>query len=221
MSTFQELLDLQCILQMQRTAEIRYISAQYYKEISLSLSLDKILSFCRQLLEKRTWAHSLIAYDWAFRCKKQYNEDTFSIFEDWLHKYVHDWGDCDDFCSHAFGELLCQFPQLFSKIIPWTKSKDFWIRRAAAVILIYPLKRRVFSHKEVIRICNALMTDKHHLVQKGTGWLLKEYSMISSQIVYDYLKKNISRMPRITFRYALGKLGQNERIELMSLQRRK
>ena len=66
MKTFEELLDMQCILQTQGTAEIRRISTQYYKEITSSLSIHKIFSLCRQLLEKRTWAHGLIAYDWAF-----------------------------------------------------------------------------------------------------------------------------------------------------------
>ena len=27
-------------------------------------------------------------YDWAYKVRKQYNENTFSVFESWLIKYV-------------------------------------------------------------------------------------------------------------------------------------
>ncbi|MCM1568670.1 MAG: hypothetical protein NC081_04400 [Roseburia sp.] len=40
--------------------------------------------------------------------KKQYSESTYDIFYRWLKNYVKGWGDCDDFCTHAFGELLRQ-----------------------------------------------------------------------------------------------------------------
>ena len=218
MILFDELLNLQTILQTSVTAEIRSIGAQYYKNIAASLSIDEILSLCEKLLQKKTWAHGVIAYDWAFRSKKKYKEDIFPVFENWLHNYIRRWGDCDDFCTHALGELLRQYPNLFINIIPWTKSKDFWVRRAAPVILLYPLRHGVFSKREVSRICNALMKEKHPLVQKGSGWLLKEYSKISPGFVCTYLKKNVSKMSRTTFRYALQKLGPKEQLELMALK---
>ncbi len=221
MTLFDELLNLQTILQTSVTAEIRSIGAKYYKSIAASLSIDEVLSLCEKLLQKNTWAHGVIAYDWAFRSKKKYREDIFPVFEIWLYKYVHGWGDCDDFCTHAFGELLRQYPNLVTNIIPWTKGPFFWVRRAAPVILIYPLRHGVFSNKEVSCICDALMKEKHPLVQKGSGWLLKEYSKISPDFVYSYLEKNVNDMPRTTFRYALQKLEQKEQTELMALKKTK
>jgi 3-methyladenine DNA glycosylase AlkD len=96
------------------------------------------------------------AYDFAYRVKKQYDDDTFSLFEAWLIKYVHGWGDCDDFCTHAFGELIIQKPELFIKIKSWTKNKEFWMRRAAAVILIPCIQNDVYDKINVmrLRICN-------------------------------------------------------------------
>ena len=218
MMLFDELLNSQTVLQTHVTGEIRRIGAKYYKSIAASLSIDEVLSLCEKLLQKNTWEHGLIAYDWAFRSKRKYREDIFPVFESWLHNYIRGWGDCDDFCTHAFGELLRQYPGLVTNIFSWTKSPDFWVRRAAPVVLIYPLRHGVFSDNEVSLICNALMEDKHPLVQKGSGWLLKEYSKISPAFVYSYLEKNVNDMPRTTFRYALQKLGHEERQKLMALK---
>lgn len=52
-------------------------------------------------------------------------------------------GDCDDFSTHAFGVLLAQYNELFKKALLWCKGPEFWMRRAAAVILIYPMKKNL------------------------------------------------------------------------------
>jgi len=59
----------------------------------------------------------VIAFDFAYRMRRQYDNNTFAVFESWLEKYVRGWGDCDDFCTHAFGELICQNTKLVSRIV--------------------------------------------------------------------------------------------------------
>lgn len=64
--------------------------------------------------------------------RKQYDEATFTVFESWLEQYVCGWGDCDDFCTHAFGELICQNTELSKKTVLWAQRDEFWMRRASA-----------------------------------------------------------------------------------------
>jgi 3-methyladenine DNA glycosylase AlkD len=199
------------------TADARRISALNFKYITTSLPIDDILCLCERLLEKRIWSHDIIAFDWAFRCRAKYRSNLFDKFEKWLYVYVRDWGGCDDFCTHAFGELLRQYPECFDRIITWTNNPNFWIKRAAAVILIYPIKKGSFSFEEVTTICNLLKSDTHHLVQKATGWLLKEYSILEPELVYNYLVENVNQLSRTTFRYALQKYEKDMRKYLMSL----
>ena len=52
------------------------------------------------------------------------------------------WGDCDDFCTHAFGELIRQDKRLFEQVLSWTQSSDFWVRRASAVVLIPAISKK-------------------------------------------------------------------------------
>lgn len=197
-----------------RTAEVRYVSSKLFKTLE-DKNINQVFTLCESLLDERDWALDVIAYDWAFRVRKQYNQHTFLIFEEWLKKYVRGWGDCDDFCTHAFGELLCQDNNLFTEIIKWTEHPDFFVRRAAAVILIYPIRRQKFQKINPFLISDALMHDDHHLVLKGYGWMLKVLSETESKKVYEYLKRKKHIMPRIALRYALEKLDKELKLELM------
>ncbi|ESP91545.1 DNA alkylation repair protein [Pseudoalteromonas luteoviolacea] len=199
-----------------KTAQARQLSATLYRQLT-DHQIESVLHLCEQLLEERDWMLSLIAYDWAFRVKKQYTLSTFDIFERWLLQYITDWYDCDDFCTHAFGELMVQYPELIDKTHPWAMHSNFAVRRAVAVILIYPLNKGKFPLNAPLNAANLLFNDQHDLVQKGYGWLLKVLSKSSPDVVINYLKTHHKHMPRVAFRYALEKLDKQTKTQLMSL----
>lgn len=66
-------------------------------------------------------------------------------------------------------------------------------------------------------ISDLLMSDKHDLVQKGYGWMLKSLSQVDIDAVTDYLIDNHEQMPRTAYRYALEKYDKETRKKLMSL----
>lgn len=199
-----------------KTGDIRKLSAKLYRSLQ-DKSKDNVFTICEALLEQRNWPMGVIAFDFAYRVKEQYDENTFSLFEGWLIKFVRGWGDCDDFCTHAFGELIMQNTGLVKNIIPWTKREEFWMRRAAAVVLIPSIYHNKYNETNPIVISDLLMNDKDDLVRKGYGWMLKVLSTKEPQLVYDYLVKYKHIMPRISFRYALEKMEQDRKIELMRL----
>ncbi len=196
------------------TGKVRKISASLYKEVE-DKNIDNILKRSEELLEERSWALGVIAYDWAFRVRDQYTKKTFPIFESWLKNYVRDWGDCDDFCTHALGALISQNNELFDDVMKWAKHPDFWVRRGAAVSLIYPIKKNMYDHINPLLVSDALLQDDHYLVLKGYGWMLKVLSQQESELVFDYLMKNKDTMPRVAFRYGLEKLSKEKKEILM------
>jgi 3-methyladenine DNA glycosylase AlkD len=195
------------------TGAVRAVSASLYRGFK-DKGIENVLAFCTQLLEEREWALGVIAYDWAFRVRKQYNEKTFAVFEEWLKEYVTGWGDCDDFCTHAFGALLSQNNDLFTHVKCWTEHPNFAVRRAAAVVLIYPIKQGLYEGTDPFAISDALMHDDHYLVLKGYGWMLKVLSQVEPHSVYEYLSRNRSAMPRVALRYAAEKMDKDLRADL-------
>ena len=198
------------------TGDIRKLSARLFRKIE-DKQIDNVLLLCGELLEQHDWALGVIAFDWAHRVKNQYNDATYDVFFGWLKKYVRGWGDCDDFCTHAFGELLRGKKELFPRILEWTKDEDFWVRRASAVILIPAILRRDYDGIYPYQISDALMSDEHDLVQKGYGWMLKCLSQIEPASVKQYLIDKHAIMPRVAYRYALEKFDKETRNELLAL----
>ena len=199
-----------------KTGDIRKLSAQLFRNIS-DKDIKKVFALCDVFLEEHSWELGVIAFDWAFRMKRDYNEETYSIFYRWLRKYIRGWGDCDDFCTHAYGELLRQDKSLFTHVIEWTQDKDFWVRRASAVILIPAILHNDYDGMDPFIISDRLMNDEHDLVLKGYGWMLKSVSQIDQSSVEQYLIKNHTVMPRVAYRYALGKFDKDTRKKLMAL----
>jgi 3-methyladenine DNA glycosylase AlkD len=199
-----------------RTADIRKLSAGLFRTLS-DKSIDYVLTLCEALLDEHRWEAGVIAYDWAERSSRQYSRDTYPIFYSWLKKYVRGWGDCDDFCTHAFGKLLMQYKELFTNVLEWTKDEDFWVRRAAAVVLIPSIVRRDYAGLMPFEISDRLMNDENELVLKGYGWMLKILSKADEKGVIDYLAQKHNSIPRVAFRYAIEKLDTEKRSYLMGL----
>jgi len=69
---------------------------------------------------------------------------------------------------------------------------------------------------EILRICDELLLDKHDLVRKGYGWMLKEVSNKDPKLIYDFVMARKRAMPRVSLRYAIEKLDPESRKELMA-----
>lgn len=197
------------------TYEVRKVAAKEFSKLE-NKNFSDVLKLCESLLETRTWAMCVIAYDWAFRVRDQYNKEVFGVFEHWLKEYITGWGDCDDFCTHAFGALLGKYNELFTKVTQWTSSDNFCVRRASAVILIYPIRKNRFEAIDPFVISDQLMNDDNRLVQKGYGWMLKVLSERKKEEVIAYLLDNKSKIPRLTLRCAIEKMSGEESKMILS-----
>lgn len=187
-----------------RTPVVRAISTKYFREIK-GRPTAEIFSLCDRLLSYGTCEERAIAFDWAHRLRKRYQPPDFRTFERWLRDHVDNWGGVDDLCCHAFGALIDRFPEYLPAVFTWTKCAEWHMRRAAAVILIYPVRQgRYFE--QVLKTSDALLCDEHYLVQKGYGWLLKEATKEFPREVFAYVMKHTADMPRTSLRYAIEKM---------------
>ena len=200
-----------------KTGDIRKISSKLFRQIP-DKNMQNVSALCEEFLEEHTWELGVIAFDWAYRMKKHYNAETYFLFYGWLKKYVRGWGDCDDFCTHAFGELLRQDKSLFVNVLEWTQDEGFWVRRASAVVLIPAILHQDYDGMDPLMISDRLLKDGHDLVLKGYGWMLKSLSQVDPSIVEEYLIKNHKIMPRVAYRYALEKFDQETQKRLLALR---
>jgi len=191
----------------------RKLYAEKFKKVK-HLDKKQIFDLCEKLLKYRDGSCRGMAFDWAFRIRKQYTKEDFAIFEKWLDKYVNTWGSCDDLCTHVFGYYLFVFPEFIPKIHQWTKSKNKWKRRASAVIFIYSARKDNYLD-EVLKIAKSLLLDEEDLVQKAYGWMLKEASNANQMKIFDFVTEHKNNMPRTALRYAIEKMPTNLKKQAM------
>ncbi len=196
-----------------RTPRVRKLSSQFFTEIKKEPK-EKILQLCEDLLGSGYTEERTIAFDWAFRLKRQYEESDFYLFKSWLGEFVHTWGACDDLCTHALGAFIRKFPEFTQMLKKWTQSPNRWMRRASAVALIYSVRRKELL-ENVFETADLLLSDEDAVVQKGYGWMLKEASNHYPEAVFSYVMRHKDGMPRIALRYAIEKLSPRQRRKAM------
>lgn len=190
-----------------RTPIVRKISKKYFLEVK-DKSKKEILKLCEALLEKGYSEEKGIAFGWASRLKDEFKSSDFTLFKSWLKKYVKNWGHCDGFCSGILGPFIYKFPEFIPEVKKWTQSKNRWLRRASAVLMISLLTDKKYL-VDVFDIADRLLMDQDDLVQKGYGWMLKEASNSYPQEVFLYVMKHKKEMPRTALRYAIEKLSED------------
>jgi len=195
------------------TSSIRKMSTKYFAKVK-NKAKNEILQICEELLKSGYVEERTMAFDWAFRLKRQYESSDFHAFESWLRKYVHGWGSCDDLCTHALGAFIFQFPENISTVKEWAGSANRWIRRASAVVMIYSIRRKQ-GLERIFEVADLLLTDSDVMVQKGYGWMLKETSNKYPHEVFNYVRKHKRKMPRTALRYAIEKLPPKLREKAM------
>jgi 3-methyladenine DNA glycosylase AlkD len=157
---------------------------------------------------------ALVAYLYA-RFARQCARCEFLLFERWIDRFVHNWAHTDAICTLLIDACIVNEPSLAAAPLEWTQSHNRWKRRAAAVSLVKAARRG--QHTETIfAIAEELMEDGDGMVQKGTGWLLKETYPKHPKETVDFLLKWKDRTSRLLLRYAAEKMTPSDRKRVLA-----
>lgn len=193
---------------------IREVADRYWKEAK-NLSKRELFALCEKLLRTKYSEDAFVASLWLPKIASQFTPGDFRIFRNWIDKYVDNWAKCDSFCNHTVGDLVTMYPALVTELKKWTRSRNRWMRRAAAVSLIVPAKKGMFLD-EAFEIADAMLTDTDDMVQKGYGWLLKEESRTCQKEVFEFVMRRKNVMPRTALRYAIELMPSRLKIKAMT-----
>lgn len=86
------------------------------------------------------------------------------------------------------------------------KSPDMWSQRIAIVSTLMLIRNGQYT--DTIALAEQFLTTRHDLIQKATGWMLREVGKRDEPLLVSFLEANSTRMPRTMFRYAIEKLRQ-------------
>lgn len=94
------------------------------------------------------------------------------------------------------------------------RSAMLWERRIAIVATQDFIRQRQLD--ETFRIADLLIEDRHDLIHKATGWMLREAGKRDEAALRSYLDDRHARMPRTMLRYAIERLPERERLAYLA-----
>lgn len=151
----------------------------------------------------------------ADKFKKGNEKAQEEIFNFYLKstKYVNNWDLVDSSAYKIVGNYVLKNhnEELLKKL---ARSKSIWERRIA-IIATYQLILNGNS-RTTYEVANLLLNDRHDLIQKAVGWMLREAGKrVSEAELKEFLKTRYKIMPRTMLRYAIEKFDEKTRKEYL------
>ena len=137
-----------------------------------------------------------------------------SLFDFYLRntRNVNNWDLVDTSAPYIIGQHLLSRPR--DALYMLAKSRSVWERRMA-IIATMPLIR-TGDLDDTFAIAALLLNDKHDLIHKAVGWMLREAGKHSTAALLQFLKQNYAAIPRTELRYAIERLPEAQRKRILA-----
>lgn len=96
-----------------------------------------------------------------------------------------------------------------SLLFKFASSKNLWERRIAILSTYEFIKNEIYE--PTIQIAEILINDRHDLIHKAVGWMLREIGKKDIQAEEKFLRVHYKKMPRTMLRYAIEKFPESKR----------
>lgn len=134
---------------------------------------------------------------------KKYLENT---------QYINNWDLVDLSADKIVGSYLFDKPK--DILYSLAASANLWERRIAILSTFDFIKKG--AYEETLKIAKILLNDRHDLIQKAVGWMLREVGKRCSQEVLEqFLMINYKHMPRTMLRYSIERLPETLRLQYL------
>ncbi len=185
------------------TPELKDVIQKYYKNISLS-EVQNLLN--GSFHEERSVALSILTrkFDKADELERK------KIYEIYLSNTanINNWDLVDISAEYIVGPYIENKDR--SVLYKLAKSENLWERRIAIISTFHFIKNK--DNDDTFRIAEVLMNDKHDLIHKAVGWMLREVGKRSGEdVLKKFLDKHYKTMPRIMLRYSIEKFDDKTR----------
>lgn len=176
-----------------------------YKDLSLE-DLQKLLR--SKIHEERHVALMILV--------GQFKNNPDEVFKLYLKnmEFIDNWDLVDLSAPKIVGQYLINEPR--DILYKLAGSKDIWERRIAIISTYTFIKAGKLS--DTIKISEKLLGDKHDLIHKAVGWMLRELGKKDQDLLAKFLKDNYCKIPRTTLRYAIEKFPEKVRKDFLTGQ---
>lgn len=145
-----------------------------------------------------------------YRHEKKGSEEQKACVDFYLFhtRFINNWDLVDLSCYEILGNWLLDKERTLLYDLA-RDGKTIWERRIGIVSTMAFLRKGELD--DTYKIADILLNDNHDLIQKATGWLLREAGKRDEERLKTYLLPRYKKMPRTMLRYAIEKFPEEER----------
>ncbi len=135
------------------------------------------------------------------------------IFDFYLKntKQINNWDLVDLSAPNILGDFLLDKDRTI--LYKLAVSKNLWERRISILATYKFIKANDF--KDMLKISEILLRDKHDLIHKAVGWMLREVGKRDQKAEEKFLDKYYKEMPRVMLRYSIERFDEKKRKEYL------
>lgn len=122
---------------------------------------------------------------------------------------VNNWDLVDLSAPKIVGEYLLSRENGMNVLLKLAKSDNLWEKRISVVATYAFIRQRRFE--ETFAVAKLLLNDKHDLIHKAVGWMLREVGKRDLAAEVAFLDKYCKVMPRTMLRYAIERFSPGKR----------
>jgi 3-methyladenine DNA glycosylase AlkD len=192
-------------------AQQRELALNVYLMIKNDWTVKEAISFCEIMLRESYFEARSLGILTLEKFQKDFPRSLLSTIKGWLAQDLCDnWALVDSLCPNSVAALLERYPELVTSIKTWARSSNRWVRRASVVSFIKPARKGQYLDA-AYDIAASLFSDSDDLVQKATGWLLREAGKADMKRLEKFLLSRGPLIPRTTLRYAIERFEEKQR----------
>ena len=128
-------------------------------------------------------------------------------------RWINNWDLVDSSAAHIVGTHLETRDR--SALRRLARSKSLWERRIAMIATYHYIRQGEFA--DTLAIARLLVGDRHDLIHKAVGWMLREVGNRNRAAEERFLRAHAHSMPRTMLRYAVEKFPESLRMRYLKL----
>lgn len=125
------------------------------------------------------------------------------------------WDLVDDISIHIVGAVLEKDKRAFKYLKKWSKSENFWIRRASLISQILLFRQNKGDKKLFLDSAERMLQEREFFIRKAIGWGIREMSKAYPEAAFQFLMKIRDRASGLTLREGAKRLPQIKRDSIL------